>query len=465
MKLKIQNTTQIKGTVGAPPSKSYSHRAIILASLSNGTSILKNPLISEDTLASINICRCFGAEIDLSDNQLIIKGNGGKLKLTNDNNNNNDNANYNSLNKNNEINNYSDDIDVIDLKNSGTTLRLMTSLSALSDDKIILTGDESLKTRPMKELLNSLTELGVKIKSLNNNFKAPILVFPGFEGGTCQIDGNVSSQFISSLLIAGALSKYGVEIKIRDTLSSKPYIDMTRDIMSKFNVKTDYTSFRKHDNCDIGGKKCITHIFKVKPQKYISTNYHIEGDYSSASYLLGAVAIGGGEITVKNLFKNSKQGDKLILDILMKMGADITHKTDSIIIKSNGELKGVDVDLHNAPDLLPTVAVLGSLAEGKTTISNVEHGRFKETDRIANCFEELTKLNCDIKEKKDGLEIIGGVESGTVDSHKDHRLAMAFSLIGLKHDIFVNDAEIFNISFPKFIESMTKINIDMNLVN
>ncbi|MDR2967741.1 MAG: 3-phosphoshikimate 1-carboxyvinyltransferase [Methanobacteriaceae archaeon] len=437
MKLKIKSVSQVKGVVKAPPSKSYTHRAVILASLSKGTSILKDPLSSEDTIASRETCEKFGANINSYDNYWEVEGTAGNLQIESD--------------------------EAIDLKNSGTTLRIMASIAALANNKIIFTGDDSLKTRPMKPLLDSLKDLGVEIKSINNNDKVPIEISPGFKGGVSEIIGNISSQYISSMLISGPLTKLGIEVKIKGKLSSKPYIDMTRDIMSKFSVKSTCESLTKHKECKNDSKKCISHIFRVEPQKYIATDYVIEGDYSSASYLLGAVAIYGGEITVKNLFKDSKQGDKLIIDVLKCMGVKITVKYDSVTLKSDGILKGVNINLQEAPDLLPTIAVLGALANGETNIYGVEHGRFKETDRIATSCEELAKLGVNIQENPDGLKIIGGVTSGTVTSHKDHRLAMALSLIGLKHDVVVEDGEVFDISFPNFIEAMGEIGINFQL--
>jgi len=451
MKLKVKNVSEISGVVKAPPSKSYTHRAVILASLSEGTSILKDPLAAEDTLTSLKTCEKFGAKIEKLANQWIVEGTAGNLILKSD--------------------------ETIDLENSGTTLRIMTSIAALAKnnnknnfnknhknpDKIIFTGDDSLQTRPMGPLLNSLKDLGVEIKSINNNEKAPIQITPGFKGGTTEIIGNISSQYISSLLISGPLTKLGIEVKIKGELSSKPYIDMTRDIMKKFGVISTHESFTKHKECKNETSKCITHTFKVEPQKYLATDYTIEGDYSSASYLLGAVAIYGGEITVKNLFKDSKQGDKLIISVLKDMGAKIIVEHDSVTLKSDGNLKGININLQESPDLLPTIAVLAALADGETHIYGVEHGRFKETDRIATCFEELAKLGVNIQENPDGLKINGGVTSGTVSSHKDHRLAMALSLIGLKHDIVVEDGEVFDISFPNFMEAMAEIGINYGL--
>ena len=438
MILKVKNISNIGGVVKAPPSKSYSHRAVILASLANGTSRLYDMLYSEDTLASIRVCEALGAKIKRDDDCLEVIGTGGNLHNSSD--------------------------SPIDLANSGTTLRLMSSVSALSDNEVTLTGDESLQTRPMGLLMDALRPLGVITQSLNDNEKAPILIRPGYVGGETNIYGNVSSQFISSILISSPLSKNGVTLYVLPEFKSKPYVNMTLDIMRKFGVKTLSGYYLKHDSCDKEHQTCRIDEFKVMRQGYTACDYTVEGDYSSASYLLALIAINGGKAKIKNLFRNSKQGDKVILDILQKMGAVIVRADDYVEIASDGNLKAIDVDLSNAPDLLITVAVLAAMAEGTTNITGVAHARVKETDRIDTTCRELEKLGCKLTEREDGMSITGGVTSGVVDSHGDHRLAMAFSLIGLRYDIEITNGEVFDVSFPNFIESMAKLGFELELV-
>lgn len=439
MKLKVKNISNIGGIVKAPPSKSYSHRAVILASLANGTSKLYDMLYSEDTLSSINVCKALGAKITKHDDYLEVIGTSGKLHNSSEN--------------------------PIDLANSGTTLRLMTSIASLSDNEVILTGDDSLQTRPMDLLINSIKHLGIDSKSIKDNGKAPILIKPGYTGGSTNISGSVSSQYISSILISAPLSDEGVTLFVLPEFKSRPYVDMTLDIMKKFGVKVFKGFYLKHDNCDKEHKNCRIDEFKVKKQSYSGCDYTVEGDYSSASYLLAAIAINGGHAKVLNLFKNSKQGDKLILDILEKMGADITVHDDFVEISSDGKLRGIDINLSNAPDLLITVAVLAAMAEGTTNITGVKHARVKETDRIDTTCKQLRKLNCQLEEFEDGMSITGGVSGGVVDSCGDHRLAMAFSLIGLKQDIEITNGEVFDVSFPNFIESMAQLGLELELEN
>ena len=450
MNLKIKNFSKINGTVKAPSSKSYSHRAVILASLSEGKSKLFDVLYSEDVLSTIRACRALGAKIDQK-KEIILKGDKSQT------------VDYLEVNgTGGKLHNSSKDM--IDLANSGTTLRIMTSVAALSDNEVIFTGDDSLKTRPMGALLDALESLGVKVESLNQNNKAPLKIYPGYEGGMADILGSISSQFISSILISAPLSKKGVELEVYPEFVSKPYVDMTISILEKFGIEVVEEQYQIHETCKKEHSDCLGAKFNVKPQKYKANDYIVEGDYSSASYLLAATAIAGGEIRVQNLFSDSKQGDKYILDILEQMGADITAFEDRVTIRSDGKLKGIDVNLSYAPDLLLTVAVLAALAEGKTTITGVKHGRLKETDRIDTTCRELEKLGCKLEEFEDGMTIYGQtIGDGIVESHNDHRLAMAFSLLGLRHDVEVENGECFDVSFPNFIELMGEIGIEMEL--
>lgn len=454
MNLKIKNFSKINGSVKAPSSKSYSHRAVILASLAEGKSKLFDVLYSEDVLSTIRACEALGAKIDRK-KEIILKGDKSQT------------VDYLEVygtggNLHNICKNPSEDM--IDLANSGTTLRIMTSVAALSDNEVIFTGDDSLKTRPMGVLIDALEGLGVKIESFNDNNKAPLKIYPGYIGGETDILGSISSQFISSILISAPLSEKGVELEVYPEFVSKPYVDMTISILEKFGIAIEEESYQIHETCNKEHTDCLGVKFNVKPQKYIASDYIVEGDFSSASYLLAATAIAGGYVKVENLFNDSKQGDKFILNILEEMGANVTQFDEYVSLRSDGNLKGIDVNLSNAPDLLLTVAVLGAIAEGKTTITGVSHGRLKETDRIDTTCRELEKLGCKLEEFEDGMTIYGQtIGDGTVESHNDHRLAMAFSLLGLKHDVEVENGECFDVSFPNFIELMGEIGIEMEL--
>lgn len=422
MELHVQQAKSIRGVVNAPPSKSYSHRAFIIASLAEGASRLKYPLYSEDTLASLDSCRALGCEIEVKEDECIIQGTSGDLKTPEN---------------------------VVDVKNSGTTLRIMTSVASLAPYYTVLTGDSSLRKRPMHDLLQSLENLGVSAISARNNGKAPIIVKGGFKGGTTAINGDVSSQFISSILIAAPYADEPVHLKVKGNFISRPYVEMTLDIMKDFGVTVNQkpsNSFNKN------------HEFYVEPQKYKGTEYTVEGDYSSASYLIAAAAALNSNLTVKNINLDSKQGDRVILDIVKKMGCEVKLKKDEVEIHGHGELQGIDVELENTPDLLPTVAALGAMAKGTTHIKGVEHARYKETDRIHTCALELAKLGVSVMEEKDGLIIQGGALGGVVDSHNDHRLVMALYLIGLKvGKVKIENASVYDVSFPNFTHIMEKL--------
>lgn len=450
MELKVEKASKINGVVKAPPSKSYTHRALLVACLAEGESYLRDPLYSADTMATLEACQALGCGIEIQEDLCTVQGTGGNLKTPED---------------------------VLDLKNSGTTLRFLTTMASLAPECTVLTGDDSLRGRPMQDLLNSLHKLKVKAYSTRNNGLPPMVIKNGFYGGKTEIKGDVSSQYISSILLSAPYAQNPVYLQVVGDFKSRPYVEMTLDIMDKFGV-----------NC----KQEPGNQFFVDKQKYHSMDYTIEGDYSSASYLLGAAAILDGEVTVQNLFRESKQGDKVIVDIIREMGAKIIVKEDQVTVKgtttssndlsssedlsspkdvsssnnqtdqtkpikskSTSDLNGIDVNLENSPDLLPTVAALAAVARGTSHITGVEHARFKETDRVHTMALELDKLGVKVTEKRDGLIIQGGAHGGLVESHNDHRLVMALTLVGLlTGGVRIKGASAHRVSFPNFPQVM-----------
>lgn len=423
MDLKVEKINKISGEIKAPASKSYSHRAFIAAALAEGQSILRDPLYSEDTLATLESCEQLGALFQRYPDKCIVQGTAGYIRTPEN---------------------------VIDVKNSGTSVRILSSIAAIAPraNYTIFTGDESLRKRPMQDLIDALENLGVNIKSSQSNGTPPIIVKGGFEGGETDIKGDISSQFISSIIMAAPYSKKPVTLNVRGTFVSKPYVNMTLSVISKFGIDFEYDTTNQPEYSS----------YYIEPQKYECTDYTIEGDYSSASYIIAAASMINSDITIKNLYKDSMQGDKIIVDIVQKMGANITTKENEIHIQSNGRLKAFDIDLSNAPDLLPTVAVLMAQAEGTSKITGVEHARFKETDRVHNCAIELENVGVEVEELKDGLIIKGKATGGMVDSHLDHRMVMAFYVLGMKiGNISIKDATCYDVSFPNFLEVMEKI--------
>lgn len=407
MKIVVKKTEHLKGCVKVPPSKSHTHRAIILASLASGTSMIKNPLLSTDCIATIEACKAIGAKINIKDNMIIIHGVNGKPQTPQS---------------------------VIDVSNSGTTIRLMATISALCDREVILTGDKSVQNRPIGPLLKSLNDLGAKAVTLKNNDKPPISVTGRLHGGKTTLEG-ISSQFLSGLLIACTLAESDTELTVTG-LKSTPYVEMTLNHLKRVGVKIHY----KHLN-----------MFKIPgKQQFKAQNYTVPGDYSSAAFLLAAASITKSEIEISGLDPNDTQGDKTIIRIIKEM------KTGNNRV----------IDLGNFPDLLPIVAVLGCYAEGTTVIKNVEHARLKESDRIASTCCELHKMGANIKETEDGVVVKKSKLYGAeLDGHNDHRIVMALAVaaLGAKDKTVINDAETIPVSFPTFIETMKKLHADIHL--
>ena len=423
MDLKVDKVDKITGTIKAPASKSYSHRAFIAAALAEGESVLRDPLYSEDTLATLEACEKLGALFQRYPDKCIVQGTAGYIRTPEN---------------------------VVEVKNSGTSVRILSSIAAIAPraNYTIFTGDESLRKRPMQDLIDALKNLGVTIVSSQSNGTPPIIVKGGFDGGETDIKGDVSSQFISSIIMASPYSKRPVTLNVRGTFVSKPYVNMTLSVISKFGINFEYDTTNVPEYSS----------YYIEPQKYECADYTIEGDYSSASYMIAAASMLPSKITIKNLYRDSMQGDKLILDIVEKMGAKVTRDDSSVTIESDGNLESFDVDLSDAPDLLPTVAVLMATANGESRITGVEHARFKETDRVHNCAVELENVGLDVEELRDGLIIRGRPKGGFVDSHMDHRMVMAFYVLGLKiGDVKIKDASCYDVSFPNFLEVMDEI--------
>ncbi len=416
MNLTIQKS-DIKGTVNAPPSKSYTHRAIAIAALSKKAQV-NNPLISEDTKATIRASEAFGAVVEPKKDSLIIKGFDGKPAIPDN---------------------------VIDVANSGTTLRIMTAVASLVNGATVLTGDASIRTRPNTPLLNALNDLGAEAFSTRGSGLAPIVVRGKMRGGRVYIDGSISSQFISALLIACPFAQNRTAIMIKGELKSRPYVNITINMLKDAGAKIE---------ADEGANS-----FTVPPeQEYNLRSYNVPGDFSSASYMMAAGAL-CGEVTIKNLFP-SEQGDSALIDILEKMGAQISwDKKKGEVRVSKGALKGITVDVGKTPDLVPTLAVLGAVSEGTMIIGNAEHVRYKETDRLHAMTVELKKMGVDIREEKDRLVINGGAIKGAkVHGWDDHRIVMALAVAGMvAGETTIDTIESVSISYPGFFEDLKKV--------
>ena len=422
MKCKIEKS-DISGEVICPANKSYTHRAIFLSALSDGKSIIKKVLHSRDTNATISACRAFGVEVDESDDTITIENTIGSTV----------------------------DGSMINAQNSGTTLRIATAIAALSGGTTELTGDDSLKKRPMRPILDSLEELGVNTES--DAGKPPITIKGKINGNYVNIKGDISSQFISALLIIGPRLDNGLTIEIDGDVVSKPYIDLTITTMKKFGAEVKVVeSYKK---------------YSVEHQIYKPTTFTIPSDFSNLALLLSANILLGDNLKIKISLGELPQGDEEIIDILEKLGVIVTLDDHTITTRSPELLDGGKFDLSSTPDLLPALAILALKCKSQIEIYNVKHARYKETDRIAIICKELQKIGVIISEKDDGMilkkgDMLNGVE---LDSHADHRLFMAFSIVAMfVGDCIVTDPDSVDVSYPRFVSDMQNCGAKISMI-
>ena len=422
MKCKIEKS-KISGEVSCPANKSYTHRAIFLSALSDGKSIIKKVLHSNDTNATISACRAFGVEVNESDDTVSVENSIGSTVQGS----------------------------MINAQNSGTTLRIATAIAALSGGNTELTGDDSLKKRPMRPILDSLENLGITTES--NDGKPPITIKGKIDGNYVNIKGDNSSQFISAIIIIAPRLESGLTIEIDGNVVSKPYIDLTITTMKKFGVDVKVVEPYK--------KYSILH------QIYQPTTFIVPSDFSNLALLLSANVLLGDSLKIKISLGDLPQGDEAIVDILEQMGVNVTLDNETITTKSPELLDGGKFDLSNTPDLLPALAILVLKCKTQIEIFNVKHARYKETDRIAIICNELKKIGVVVTEKEDGMilkkgDLINGVE---LNAHDDHRLFMAFSIVGmLIGDCTVTDPDSASVSYPDFISDMQNCGARMSVV-
>ena len=415
MKCEIK-TSKITGRIICPPNKSYTHRAIFLAALSDGKSIVKNVLNSSDIKATISACNAFGVEVHEDNDIITIRNTIGSTVQGS----------------------------MIDAQNSGTTIRIAIAIAALSGGNTMLTGDESLKKRPMQPILDSLQTLGVSSES--DGGLPPITIKGKIKGNEVNIDGKISSQFISALLIIAPRLENGLIINIQGELVSKPYIDLTIAIMKEFGVIV---------NSEIPYKKYV-----VKHQIYKPTTFTVPSDFSNLALLLASNVLLGDGLEIEISLGNLPQGDEAIIDILEELGVNVTLNGNIITTKSPKMLTGGRFDLSNTPDLLPALAILSLKSSEPIEIFNVKHARYKETDRIAIISRELKKIGIVVEEYEDGMKLTSNenLSSGELNSENDHRLFMAFSIAAMYiGDCTVTDPDSVQISYPNFISDMKNV--------
>jgi 3-phosphoshikimate 1-carboxyvinyltransferase len=415
MNCKVEKS-KIKGEINCPSNKSYTHRGIFLASLAGNNSKVENALLSADTKATIEACEKFGAVIEVNDSDIIVKK---SIKI-------------------------GTNVPEINTENSGTTIRIAVGIASLFSEEITLTGDASLQKRPMQPLLDALSSIGAKCSSTNGN--PPIKIKGSIIGGDISIPGNLSSQFIASLLISAPLTKNGINLTIEGDLVSKPYLDATIATMKKFGVSVKTL---------IPYKK-----YNITPQIYKNTIFSVPIDFSSLALLLSFTVLNGEDVVIKGSMGNLPQGDEAFIEFLEQLGVSVTINDNEIKIKSPKKLKGGKFDLRNSPDLLPPLAILSLISSKPIEIVNVKHARLKETDRIAILARELPKIGINVEEKEDGLilESSNKLIGANLDSENDHRLFMAFCIAGTYiGNCTVTDSESVEVSYPNFIEEMNRL--------
>ena len=421
--LKLDPIKKVNGVIKLIGSKSLSNRALLIASLAKGETKITNLLDSDDTRYMLDALKLLGIDYTLSDDResCIIKGNGGVF-------------NSNSLKE-------------IYLGNAGTAMRPLCACLTLGKGEFILTGEERMKERPIGHLIDALKEGGADIEYLENISYPPIHIKAnGLKGGDISIDGSISSQFLTALLIASPMAQNDTTISIIGELVSKPYIDITIDIMKTFGVEVINNGYK---------------TFSIKSNQIYKSVAHfmVEGDASGASYFLSAGAIGGGKITVKGVGKNSIQGDKDFAYVLEKMGAKVEWGDDFISV-SRGELNGIDMDFNHIPDAAMTIATTALFAKGTTTLRNIYNWRVKETDRLYAMATELKKVGAIIIEGEDYLQITPPkeIKHASIDTYNDHRMAMCFSLLAFcDNSVTINEPECTSKTFPTYFKVLDSI--------
>ena len=403
-------------TVEVPGSKSYTNRALLVAALARGASTVTGALFSDDTRYMCNALQKLGVTIDADEKRATfdVYGNGGDIPVSGAN---------------------------LYIGNSGTTSRSLTAYVSLGHGKFVIDGDEPMRHgRPISDLLDALRQIGVPARSQFDNGHLPVIIEAnGLEGGKTQLDVSKSSQFLTALLLIAPYAKNDVEIEVVGD-REMPYIDITLAVMEAFGAQVVSEGYK---------------YFQIEGgQQYQPRLYNVEPDASNASYFFAAAAITGGRVTVQHLHLDSIQGDVQFVRILEQMGCQVAVSDIGITVTGPSRLKGIDVDMRAISDTALTLAAIAPFADSKVTIRNIEHTRWQETDRIHAMVTELRKLGVPVVEHQDGLEISPApITPAVIDTYEDHRMAMAFALVGLKTSgIRINNPECVSKTFPNYFD-------------
>ncbi|AWP33442.1 MULTISPECIES: 3-phosphoshikimate 1-carboxyvinyltransferase [Pantoea] len=420
--LTLQPISRVDGTVNLPGSKSVSNRALLLAALAKGTTRLTNLLDSDDVKHMLNALTALGVSYTLSDDRTVceVTGNAGPL-------------------------NASQPLSLF-LGNAGTAMRPLAAALCLGEHDIELTGEPRMKERPIGHLVDALRQGGATIEYLENENYPPLRLRGGFTGGDVSVDGSVSSQFLTALLMTAPLAQQDTCITIKGDLVSKPYIDITLNLMQCFGVDVENQSYQRF-------------LIKGQQQYQSPGDYLVEGDASSASYFLAAAAIKGGTVRVTGIGRQSMQGDIRFADVLEKMGAAIEWGDDYIACTA-GKLQAIDMDMNHIPDAAMTIATTALFAEGTTQLRNIYNWRVKETDRLSAMATELRKVGAEVEEGHDYIRITppATLKHADIGTYNDHRMAMCFSLVALSDTpVTILDPGCTAKTFPDYFVQLAKI--------
>jgi 3-phosphoshikimate 1-carboxyvinyltransferase len=411
----------IRARVRPPGSKSITNRALVCAALADGVSTLTGALDSDDTRVMIDGLGRLGIAVESGDagRTLVVHGAGGQIPAL--------------------------EAELF-CANSGTTIRFLTALTTLGHGSFRLDGIERMRQRPIGDLIDALNQFGARARTEHDNSCPPVIVHAnGLPGGTATIRGDVSSQFLSGLLLAAPAARSPVELQVIGQLVSQPYIRMTLAVMRAFGV-------------DVKTSDGLARFEIIAPAPYHACVFAIEPDASAASYFWAAAAITGGEVTVEGLSAVSLQGDVAFVDCLERMGCEIRRQSDSITVVGR-PLSGIDVDMNAISDTVQTLAIVALFATGPTTIRNVAHVRHKETDRIHALASELRKLGAHVIEREDGLTIEPRpLVPATIDTYNDHRMAMSFAIAGLNvPGVRIQDPACVDKTYPRFFDDLSAL--------
>lgn len=393
----IKPLEHAEAVIAVPGSKSITQRALVVAALARGESVLYGPLASEDTRYTAKALKSMGVKIlDRSRRRWKITGCSGRVLPPRR---------------------------KIFLGNNGTATRFLTSVAALGNGVFTITGEPRMEERPIGPLIEALSGWGVSIRSIKGTDCPPLEIrAEGLRGGATTLPAGRSSQYLSSLLLVAPYAAHKASLKVDGEVYSKPYVHMTMAVMKSFGIKVKANAELNH--------------FEIQRSYYKAREYRIEGDASSASYFWAAAAVTGGRVTVANVPRKSLQGDAVLVDILAGMGCLVNKSDTGITLKGPAELRGIEVDMGDCPDVVPTLAVVAARARGRTVITNIEHLRIKECDRLHVMAKELAKLGVKVEERRDALIIDGQgadaeLRGAKIETYNDHRIAMSFAVAGL----------------------------------